>query len=262
LTSLRHIVNACLLLPSGSGHLLVDALYAQMPYDHLKDRPARRLPQTAFPAPETLAAMLAGAPPFDRIRGYLFTHLHPDHGNLDVIARAADPSIPVILPATARFEDRIRALPNRLILLRDPVEQHVIDDVTLTAIRVKHDGSSFYTIEAYAFLLETPAGTVFLAGDALTSDANLREAILNFTQGDPRQGKPGKRIDAAFLNYPEVSRERGRELVTKYLKPQRLFFVHFPPAPPEGPRDLGRFQHSLAQYRETLPPITLCDSAG
>jgi L-ascorbate metabolism protein UlaG (beta-lactamase superfamily) len=243
------------------GSLLIDALYEAIPFAPLTDVPERRQPQIAFPADETLAAMLAGASPFDRLKAYLFTHLHPDHGNVNVIARIANPSIPVVLPATSRFEDQIGSLPGKTIVLTESASRHRLGDageVMLTAIRTEHDGGPSFAFESYAFLLEFPDTIVFFAGDARVSDEHLCKVLRNFTQGG---GVQGKQIDAAFINYPEISRAEGRAFITEILRPQRLFLTHLPPAVPCEKRNLGILERSLTRYGDILPPITLCDGA-
>jgi L-ascorbate metabolism protein UlaG (beta-lactamase superfamily) len=259
LVQVQHIANTGALLSYEGGSLLVDALYEAIPFAPLTDVPERRQPQLSFPACETLDAMLTGAPPFDRIRAYLFTHLHPDHGNVEVIARIADPSIPVILPATARFEERIRSLPGKKIVLTKPIEKHEIGEVSLTAIRTEHDGGLPFALESYAFLIEFPAYTVFMAGDAKLEDENLCTALLDFVQGGVTRGG---QIGAAFLNYPEISRVQGRKFITEILRPGRLFLTHLPPEVPGEKRNTGSLDRSLERYGAALPPITLLDSAG
>ncbi|GHU61304.1 hypothetical protein AGMMS49983_00790 [Clostridia bacterium] len=266
LIRVRPIANAGLLIScadgcesereSKRGSFLVDALYEFVPSEVLKDTPDRKLPRIAFAPKETTAAMLSGAPPFDDVKAYLFTHLHPDHGNLNVIERIVDKSIPVVLPATSRYKDRIASFACRKIELREPVEKHVFGDMILTAIQTVHDGGSYYQIESYAYFLEFPAATVFIAGDTRTGDSGLREAVLNFKKANPEMEK---QIDAAFLNYPEVSRSHGREFIIKILKPKRLFLTHFPPAIPGEKRNVGSLERILLRYADTLPPVTFCD---
>ena len=230
--------------------MLIDALFEPPRRKYNADNPTQRLPLTEYPCEAQIKAMLDGEPPYDHITAYLFSHFHPDHGNLNTIARLKDTSIPVLLPETERFHDQIKSLPNNTVLLTAPVGKYQIGDVTINAIRAKHDGSSYFAMEAYAFLIETDCGNVFFAGDSLTSDAGLRSALADFNKE--------KKIDIAFINYPEISRERGRDLINDYIRPGHLFLSHLPAIGSDGKRDVGRLEQSLSKYRDMLPPITIC----
>lgn len=248
---IKHISNSGFLLEGETWRLLVDALYEPISYKYNADKPNQRLPLTEYPSEDDIEAMVDCKPPYDDITAYLASHFHPDHGNLDMIARVKNLSIPVLLPETERFHDQIKSLPNNKIVLTEPIEIHQIGDVVITAIWAKHDGSSYFALETYSFLIETPEGTVFFAGDSLTSDAGLRAALVEFTRE--------KKIDIAFINYPEISRDRGRELIKEYIKPGHLFLSHLPEPDENGKRDVGRLYKSLEQYGETLPTITICE---
>ena len=81
------LVSSCgLVLEQDGSALLVDALNKQF-------RCYYGLP------PETFAQMQAGKPPYDAIRGILFTHAHPDHysASRTELLRAAC-GAPVFLP--------------------------------------------------------------------------------------------------------------------------------------------------------------------
>ena len=248
---IKHIANSGFLLTGETWRLLVDALYEPISYKYNADSPSQRLPLTEYPSEDNIQAMVECKPPYDKITAYLASHFHPDHGNLDMIARIKDLQVPVLLPETERYSKQIKALPNNKIILTAPVEMHRFGDVAITAIRAKHDGSSYFAMEAYAFLIEIQEGTAFFAGDSLTSDTGLRDLLADFTNG--------KKIDIAFVNYPEISRERGRELIKDYIKPRHLFLSHLPKPDENGRRDVGRLNKSLAQYGEMLPPITICE---
>ena len=249
--NIRHVANSGFLLAGETWRLLVDALYEPISYKYNADKPSQRLPLTEYPSEDSIQAMVECKPPYDHITAYLASHFHPDHGNLDMIARVKDLKVPVLLPKTERFSEQIKALPNNKIILTAPVEIHCIGDVVINAIRAKHDGSSYFAMEAYAYLIETPNGVAFFAGDSLTSDAGLRNVLAEFTCD--------KKIDIAFVNYPEISRERGRELIKDYIKPGHLFLSHLPGPDVSGKRDVGRLNRSLAQYGSMLPPITICE---
>jgi L-ascorbate metabolism protein UlaG (beta-lactamase superfamily) len=195
------VANAGVLIVCGRTKLLVDALFTG-------GRGAGFSP----PSDAVLECMLAGEAPFDGLSAYVFTHLHPDHGEPCAIARIRDKSVPVLLPRTARFAREVEALENPVVYF-DGAESCVdVGGLRVTAVETEHAGGEAFGIEHRSLFLGAPGRRVFLAGDARSDDARL---------------PGGRTADIAFLAFPEVARAGGRALI-EALSPKKLFLYHLP----------------------------------
>jgi len=223
--------NIGLLITDGTVCLVVDSLFRHGHRYGLSQLSEARL-----------CDLVNGRPPFGAVDAFLSTHLHPDHGEVDVMARVSDPGIPLLFPATRRFEKEIPALRNPVTLFTGGVRSVWVKDVKVTAAETIHAGDERFAVEHVSYLIEFPArpaptdcGARPEAGISARPEAGSRGARL-FIFGDAWTGDPalmrfceacvaGGQVDAAFVNYPELARTNGID-VLEALRPARCFAVH------------------------------------
>ena len=226
-------VNSGMLINSGNTSILVDSIYGKEGRD-LFSRPNKGL----------MRDMLNGEPPFDKVDAFLFTHLHVDHGSPYMISDIKNKNIPVIFPYTGRYERGFRDVKNPKIYFdfTDKKEQIVnIGEAKIIGIPTIHAGRKLLNTEHFSLIIELDGKRLLIAGDVSDDDENLAKAVSE------------REFDVAFVNYSEISREKGRYLINKLIKPKRLFLYHLP-LPEDDKHDfLETTRKNLIKYKDDLP---------
>jgi len=208
--------NTGLLLRCGASAVLVDAL--NQPFRTFKGIPE-----------ETAGQMIRGEPPFDRIDGLFYTHLHPDHydqaRNTAFLER--HPGVASFLP-TPGTPDHGTIKAGAFTL-----EYHYLEHIPCDYPWVKH----------YVFLLSAGGVTLYLSGDA-SLDPNAHRAIL-----------AGRRPDYGFFNALYLSYPETRVLLCEAVG--RSWIYHLPEAADDGIR--RKAARNLARYPEQLRGVAQLD---
>jgi len=242
------VANAGVLISDGAHAVLIDALFTEHTHGY------------SAPSEAVLSDMLNQRPPFDHLSAILFTHLHPDHANVNLFERIADKSVRLIFPRTeGSVMDRIKTrltIQNPMTLLEgEPVLRlpgvngvngaNGVNGITIEAIPTAHYGGAAYATQHYSYLLTFGEATIFVSGDADPADEKLL-AIL-----------PHREIAAAVVIYPMLATAAGRALITKTIKPARLVLYHVPFAEDDTGNAHGLIERLLQRYGADFPPTTV-----
>lgn len=213
------LVSSCgLVLEQDGSALLVDALNKQF-------RCYYGLP------PETFAQMQAGKPPYDAIRGILFTHAHPDHysASRTELLRAAC-GAPVFLPQPDT--------PERLCMQFGPF--------TVECTRFPHiPVPGFPEITHAVYWISAAGKSAYVTADAQIDTARHR-AILH-----------GRRANAAFWNGQYLSHPETRELLLEMA--EKNYVYHIPVDEKDACGVRRKCERNMTRFGAELPNVSLLE---
>ena len=138
-----------------------------------------------------------------------YTHRHPDHYSRELTLEAAKrwPQAIVIAPdvrepgwgsvAGERWEYRL-------------------DDLTITYVRLPHEGAEFSDTIHYGILLTWEGKTVLIPGDCKLCDPALLEAVKD------------ENICAVLLDFPWITLPKPRQFVLEHFSAALLLVYHLP----------------------------------
>lgn len=208
--------NTGLLLRCGASAVLVDVL--NQPFRTFKGIPD-----------ETAGRIVRGEPPFERVDGLFYTHLHPDHydkaRNTAFLER--HPGAVTFLPAP-ETPDRGTVRAGVFTL-----EYHYLEHIPCDYPWVKH----------YVFLLSAGGVTLYMSSDA-SLDPNVHRAIL-----------AGRRPDYGFFNAMYLSYPETRVLLREAVG--KSFIYHLPEMEGDGIR--RKAARNFERYPEQLRGVGLLD---
>lgn len=192
-TCIFHSVNSGLYFKSETGGILVDGLH------HGRSEGFSLMPSD-------LTEML---PPID---GLLFTHLHPDHFNREVMLDllCQNPALSVYGPYLSESNVKTNILSSGLTELSLP-------GAFVLARPTVHDGEKFKNDPHMSYLLSMGGEQFYIAGDADLSVKDAEVFVPNVANG----------IIAAFFNIYQISSKQYPEFI-RILQPARIFLYHLP----------------------------------
>ena len=178
--------------------------------------------------PETLASQIInGLPPFERIDAILYTHLHRDHFSASLteqfMAKHTKSKLFIgnhvieTLKSNVRFQLALRS--ENVILLKQDLETHNDTNAfTIVAIKTKHMGEEFSSVQHYMYHIEMGGVTILFLGDTEPMADNFKylETL-------------GKGIDVLVAPFPYLSTTNGLLFVKEIIKPKHVVTVHLPP---------------------------------
>ena len=227
------IVNAGVLIKGENTSILIDSLYRREGMDSFS-RPGKELSYD----------MINGVPPFDNLTAYLFTHLHVDHGSPYVVAALKNKDIPVIFPYASMYKNAYSGIKNPVTMLNykeKKIQKLSIGDAKIICIPTEHAGSRFYFIEHFSYIIEIDGQNILVCGDVNDEDENLISELSKH------------KIDAAIVNFSEVARKQGRELISKHISPKVLFLYHLPLPNEDRFGYIEMTNKCLRRYEDELP---------
>ena len=226
-TAIFHSVNAGLYFWNGGKGVLVDGIH-------------RGIDEGLSLMPEFLLMQLrqrSGL--FAHLDALVFTHLHPDHYDRDLVAQLlrGQPQLPVLGPGLQRGEALVRPI-------KPGLRQARANGIYLLAEDTEHDGAAFQGTPHQSYLLYLNGECFFIAGDAVLHPEDAVD--LRSFYGVP--------IAAAFLNLYQLGSPEGQDFV-RLLAPERVFLYHLPFAPDDicHYRQLAR--QVLKRCPADLPPV-------
>lgn len=173
-----------------------------------------RVPGFSTVTPALWAAMRAH-PAFSRPDLICFTHCHEDHYSrrLTEEAGALWPGAALALPE--------REFEGQLLLQGDEVRLKA-PPLTIRFLRLPHEGGM--DVPHYGLLVSDGAFRLLLAGDCAVACPELARHLA------------GETVDAAILNFPWLTLNRGRRFLQDVLRPGAVLACHlpFPPDDTEG----------------------------
>ena len=137
------------------------------------------------------------------------THCHPDHYSRKLMhtAKCLWPQAKLLLPEP-EFGDQMLINGDRFCF-DEP-------GVALEFIHLPHEGAQYAHVKHYGLIMQAEGKHILIAGDCATASPALAQALENIS------------IDLAILNFPWITLAKGREFLTKVLKPKHLLIGHLP----------------------------------
>lgn len=167
--------------------------------------------------------IIHGIPPFNNIDLMLITHEHEDHFHVESVCAFLQHNPYTVVISTYEVISSIMNLVDsknypRLIELKPELHQSEkiqINSISIQAISMIHDGKKYADVNNLAYLIDY-GRTILHLGDA-SPKANFESLnLLRYS------------IDLLIANFPYISLFSAREIVKKYINPQKIAIVHFP----------------------------------
>ena len=138
----------------------------------------------------------------------VFTHCHPDHFSRDLAEAAVNiwPKAKLYLPEKI-FDEQILVCGQ---------ECKVSNDLTLSFVKLPHEGEQYADISHYGVILRLKGKNILVAGDCITASPVLAQALA------------GESIHLAVLNFPWITLKKGREFIAEHLPEAKLLVCHLP----------------------------------
>lgn len=169
--------------------------------------------------------MILGAPPFNNIDILLVTHHHSDHfdskstgeflkNNKDTFVLSTSKVIKEINNVYCEIEEGRLIIAKPLLYSR---EDTYIKGINIQSISMLHQGEEYQDVENLGFLIEIGGKKVLHVGDAKP----IKENYMGL-------GLTHKNIDLLVVTFPYVGVHTGRQVIEKYIKPQKIAVIHLP----------------------------------
>lgn len=252
---LRLTANAGVLLTFRGEKLLVDGLHDSRAHDF------------SPVAPEMLAALAAGAPPWDGIRWLFYTHLHIDHfsGRETIRFLEGNRVEKLFLPAgnggPGIDREDVSALRSWLTQRAAPVQElrlpeyrsvtyPLVSGIRVTAFRSLHASEEFEEVKHECFLFDLAGKKVLFLGDA-NYDRDYFATMLD-----------GVEVDTAVVNPLFLTNPSGRSVVLEGVRPRRVVIDHIPFQEDDKLHMRKLVVRSLERWGESFPPVAVLWEAG
>jgi len=215
---ISYIANEGFMISSGEKQVLVDALFRN-PFGYL-DTPER-----------VFNRMLACNAPFDHIDLLLFSHAHRDHFEPQMTSRflLAHPETVLIgnkiifdeikQEAAGSF-DQVSKQGNNLNPAWGTIVTYKINGINIKIFPVNHAGPGQEAYMTLAYLFDMDGIKVLHLGDI--APPSSIEFFRKF-------GLEKEEIDIAFVDPFFLQSEEGREILKKYMHPEKLILMHMRP---------------------------------
>jgi L-ascorbate metabolism protein UlaG (beta-lactamase superfamily) len=234
-----YIANAGFLIRTLTKTILVDAIFTEGFGEYLT------------PSPDLLKSMTTSQPPFDHVDLVLATHHHGDHVDSSTIAAhlAHNPEGVLVGPESVVAPLASNASLQRQLRQVMPAASEwittTVNGIEITAFNIQHDNRP--AIQHVGFIVAVDSVKLLLLGDSVG---------WNPSEFGPYHLDQDK-IDLALLNFYGFWQSGSqRELVKKFIRPQRVILTHIPPA---------RFESVTEQVKliddPDYPPISLLQNS-
>ncbi len=199
--------------------------------------------------PETHAALVKAAAPFDAVDLVLVSHDHPDHHQLDTARAFLAASPATLLPGTPQVTALLRPLdadvddPRFPSVLPAPGESETatFGNITVEFLRLRHGGLTWEQTHNLGHLI-TIDGVSFLHLGDVDVEASLFEPFELASRD----------IDVIFVPYWFFFSTEGRAIVAEHLRGRWLVPVHVPPAEVSEVADYLALREDVVVFGEAL----------
>lgn len=103
------------------------------------------------------------------------------------------------------------------IVLKDPSQKIILDDIIIDAKILPHDGVGFKDVTNYGYFLDINGLSVLIPGDCATTAFDDLEDLI-----------AGRRVDLALVNFPWVTLTKPRAFILNKVAPAHLAVFHLP----------------------------------
>lgn len=193
---------------------------------------------------------------FKNINYVLFTHCHPDHFTAEYTEDFLEkhhldgffiPDKPTRKLQSLREKALSKAKQTWFLnqSLGQKKEIQLTENVSLTTFRSIHTGKKFTDTEHFCYLLNFGGQKIFIIGDS-NYDVKYFSGLLT-----------EENIEIAFINPLFLNLLRGRRVINKALKPDRIVVYHLPFADKDDLNLRKKVVNNKEKYRNELPPIDI-----
>ncbi len=232
--NVRLIANAGVLVTVGGVKILSDALHTH------KTTRFSRTPQ------DLLEDIINGAGRFSHIDYMLISHCHPDHCDTSAVQAFLSIHSETRVFAPAPLE----LVGGRVFALNDEVERFNFGKVKIKAGTLKHDGKAYADVVNYGYIVDIGGYALLFTGDAAID----MSAIGGFV-GE-------RRIDTAFLPFPYVSLQSGRDVINTAIKPKSVVAFHLPFAEDDKGDFIKSTSYVIKREKDRLPETVMLYKHG
>lgn len=207
-----HTVNEGLYLWNGKSGLLIDALHGGVSegFSNMPEKYKRLMTEKKSI--------------FRKTNDVLFTHLHDDHYDAELVGIFAG-----LNPDSYFYGPGLEKNNTSVVQSNNGLDFMKMRDYNIIAFHTKHDGKPYVGYPHRSYIVEWEDERIWVSGDALFSD-ELAEDVLD-TCG-------GKRIDRAFVNVYQIGSRNNLSFLQK-IHPKEIYLYHLPY--PED--DKARYYH-------------------
>ncbi len=214
-----YLANAGYMLRAGETKVLVDALFRQAMKPYLNH------------APETLAKLEKGQPPFDGVEVVLATHQHADHFDAASVAEFLKNNPKAVFIAwkpVAELALKAGAAPDRVrSSATEERESFEVNGIRVDMLRLSHGQARGGDMNV-GYVVHIGGKKVFHPGDAWWEAKNFQ-----------RVGLPAEKVDVALIPYWYVEESEPGVAVVKELAAKKVVMIHVPPVDVEELRGLA-----------------------
>lgn len=209
-----YIANAGVMITFGQTKVFIDAL-------HSKKTPIFQTVKEPL-----LGRIIRGDNGFKDVDYLLFTHTHKDHfGHEAVLAYLRNNKCKaLIVPEDAgqiisrategeSAEQGVINIMNPDYDLKAELEH---DNIRIKYFRLNHMGEQYQNVLNYSFLVEIGGFNILHLGDGGFEPVHMQKML------------EGEIVHCALLNFPFVTLPRGREIISRIIKPRQIIIIHLP----------------------------------
>ena len=183
------------------------------------------LPLYKNPPAELREEIIAGMAPFNNIEILLFTHHHSDHFDPESTAlflKQHQNTVVISSPEVITgLKDQFSQLENGRLIRQDipfgGTGSFQIPGLTIQSLAMQHDGKEYQDVLNLAYLIEAAGKKIFHLGDAKP----IAENYLHFNL-------IAQNIDLLLAPFPYIGLPSSRQLIEKYIQPQKIAAIHLP----------------------------------
>ncbi len=214
---ITYIANEGVLISSGDKQVLIDGLHREYKPDY------------AFPPADLLKSLESAAPPYDKIRLVLVTHLHLDHFHPTSVGLHLQNNRNAHLVSSDQIADGVKkdftgfgAIESRVKRVPHEWKRKValnVSGINIEGLGLRHSSPHFSWIQNLGYVVELDGKKFLHVGDADMTEENFFSL-----------GLVEEKIDVAFIPYWFLLSNAGRAIVQKQIRPKNVIALHVPPA--------------------------------
>lgn len=207
---------------------------------------------------DLLERVIEGQDPFAVVDIALFTHDHKDHFDLSSTIRFIEKNEKVLVYGPEKLCIKLR---NRL--QNDFDRRRVIhadisgtsrefgEGIRIRSLSIPHEGKQYSDVVNIAYKVELFGIKILHLGDAaLNAMASTNYKVLTDD------------VDLALLNFPFLTLERGRQIISEVIQPQKVYVLHLPNKTEDRFDWIGKTIQVVETYGDVLPEVEIFGHVG
>lgn len=193
---------------------------------------------------------------YKNINYLIFTHLHEDHFSAEYTEKYLKSNKIDGFFAPELLKDKYSSL-NKVIeensaekyffnlSLGEQRKIKLTTDLSLQIFSAVHAGKQYKDVENYCYLIDFAGRKLFIISDSDYDSKYFSKMLEN------------EDIEAVFINPLFLNNKRGREVITKSIKPKKLIVYHIPFADDDKYKMRKMVSRDAEKYEDQLPEINI-----